>query len=770
MTQPQAAAMAPTQARLVEADLTASLYRLAPPGLVISLLNAVVVAAALGVVVDPVASWIWLAAFALVLALRGLLVLAHRRRPQALTPRDWARVFTLGAWATGAAWGASVLLIPADSLAYQVFVAFVLAGMVAGAIPSLSPHLPAYIGYELAAIGPLVLRMAEIGGQLPYAMLVMVLLFALFMAGNARSYHRSLVRNLELGYANAALVASLTAEQDRILHLNADLGREVAERQAAQHALLQAKEQAEAANVAKSQFVANMSHEIRTPMVGVIGMLDMLADTGLTHEQKGLVEIVHHSAEGLLTIINDILDFSKIEAGKLDLEEIPFDARFVAEEVAALFTPGARSRHLDLTCFIHPGARTRVIGDPTRLRQVLTNILGNAVKFTRQGSVVLHVSEVQGMDDRVRLRCEVKDTGIGMTAASVANLFSPFHQADGATTRRFGGTGLGLAISRNLVELMHGSIGVESTPGLGSTFWFEIPYPAQTDQTGESAPAALHGVSMLAVDDSQAKLHVIGHYLRSWGVDCETTDSGEQALTRLRAAAQGGRPFAVAVLDMQMPEMDGPALARLIRADPEIAQTHLVLISSFSPSTEDHRAEGFDACLGRPVRQSVLRDVLLDVLAGRTHGAPLTLDAEIATGPVRKESAGTTPECVRTAGRILVAEDNPVNQKVALGMLRRLGFQGDIANNGREAVERAAAEPYVLILMDVQMPEMDGFEASRALRRSPPAGRHVPIIAMTANAMSGDRELCLAAGMDDYLAKPVKLDQLRATLDRWLAA
>jgi CheY-like chemotaxis protein len=374
------------------------------------------------------------------------------------------------------------------------------------------------------------------------------------------------------------------------------------------------------------------------------------------------------------------------------------------------------------------------------------------------------------MDDRVRLRCEVKDTGIGMTAASVANLFSPFHQADGATTRRFGGTGLGLAISRNLVELMHGSIGVESTPGLGSTFWFEIPYPAQTDQTGESAPAALHGVSMLAVDDSQAKLHVIGHYLRSWGVDCETTDSGEQALTRLRAAAQGGRPFAVAVLDMQMPEMDGPALARLIRADPEIAQTHLVLISSFSPSTEDHRAEGFDACLGRPVRQSVLRDVLLDVLAGRTHGAPLTLDAEIATGPVRKESAGTTPECVRTAGRILVAEDNPVNQKVALGMLRRLGFQGDIANNGREAVERAAAEPYVLILMDVQMPEMDGFEASRALRRSPPAGRHVPIIAMTANAMSGDRELCLAAGMDDYLAKPVKLDQLRATLDRWLAA
>ncbi len=744
----------------IAADLTAMLYDLAIPGLVITLLNALLVATGLSFVADPAASWTWFGAVALVFLARVGLVLAHRARPEGATPATWELRFAAGAWVMGAVWGVAILIIPEEAIAYQVFLAFVLAGMVAGAIPSLSPYLPAYLGYQIAAVAPLAWRMAEIGGHLPWSMLVMVVLFSLFMATTARGYHRTLVRTLELGYANADLVASLTGEKARIEALNADLSREIAEREAVQQALVLAKEQAEAANLAKGQFVANMSHEIRTPMVGVLGMLDMLGDTGLSTEQAGLVEIARNSADGLLVIINDILDFAKIEAGKLDMESIPFDARTIAEEVATLFTAGAQSRRLDLTCFVAPQAQTRVIGDPTRLRQVLTNLMGNAIKFTHQGSVVLQASESPGAPGN-GLRFDIRDTGIGMTQTQMAKLFMPFQQADGGTNRRYGGSGLGLAITKHLVELMGGRIAVESTPGAGSRFTLNIPFEPQPDQAAEPTPEPLRGTRMLAVDDNPVNLDVVGHYLRSWGVECDTAAGANEALDRLRQAAQAHRPFAVAVLDMQMPDVDGLALARLIKADSGIAATRLVLVSSMGPMTDACRAAGFDACLGKPIRQTVLRDVLLGVLAA----APAPLVPPLSPAQDRRVPE---PRPTKPQGRILLAEDNPVNQKVALGMLRRLGLEADLVANGRAAVERATAKPYDLILMDVQMPEMDGFEATRALRRDPPPGSQIPIIAMTANAMSGDRERCLEAGMDDYLAKPVKLDQLRSMIERWM--
>jgi len=543
---------------------------------------------------------------------------------------------------------------------------------------------------------------------------------------------------------------------------------------------------AQAATHAKSSFLAMMSHEIRTPMNGVIGMTSLLLDTKQTAEQREYTETVRRSGEHLLDIINDILDFSKIEAGKLDLEVIDFDLRTLVEDVVALLADRASAKGLELGTLVQAHVPTAVRGDPGRLRQILTNLVSNAIKFTAQGDVTVRVgldeSAGVGQGETVVLRFEVNDTGIGLTPAQCANLFQPFSQADDSTTRKYGGTGLGLAICKQLVELMQGTIGVESTPGQGASFWFTAQLMRQRVSTVPPPPswAILRNRRVLIVDDNVTNRTILEQQVLAHGMLPESVADGKQALARLRTAVETGAPFEVAIVDMQMPGMDGLEVARRIRADPAMAAVRLVMLTSlgYRGAAQAAQAAGFSAFLMKPVRQAHLYDCLCMVV----NGAPPLPDA---VAPLITRHTVTEANASQM-GHVLVVEDNIVNQKVAAKMLECEGYRVDVVANGREAVEAVSRMAYALVFMDCQMPEMDGYEATRAIRQQEAMGmgpevhkgeegsglsshvsRHVPIIAMTANAMQGDRQLCLEAGMDDYVAKPVRREDLKAVLARW---
>ncbi len=565
-------------------------------------------------------------------------------------------------------------------------------------------------------------------------------------------------------------VSAWTVQVGESRQMNA-LMRDVTGRKQVEQALTEAREQAIEASRLKSEFLATMSHEIRTPMNGVIGLAGLMLATDLDPDQRRYSEGIRTAGNALLNVINDILDFSKVESGKIALDDADFDLLVLVEDVVELVAEPARAKGLELVGYCHPELPLALRGDPARLRQVLLNLASNAVKFTEQGEVVVRAEPVEADrlageaapdGNRVWIRFAVIDTGIGIAAQDRDRMFDAFSQADASTTRRFGGTGLGLAICRRLVEAMGGRIGLESELGTGSTFWCEVPL--RTQAPGGTAARLrrddLSGLRVLIVDNNATNRLILSEQLRAWRMSADAVDSGQTALAALRAATERGRPYDVALLDLAMPTMDGLELGRQIADDPGVAAVHLVLLTSGLPVDADAAAQaGIAASLTKPVHQSELYDCLARIMT--THEPTPVPAAAAPLGAAPPD--GATP----ARGRVLLAEDNSINQQVAAAMLQKLGYAVDLATDGFGAVDLFDRQPYDAVLMDCQMPGMDGFDATRELRRREGGQRHTTIIALTASALAEDRDRCLAAGMDDYLSKPIMPDGLAAVLDRW---
>ncbi|HXE83543.1 MAG TPA: response regulator [Gemmatimonadales bacterium] len=673
----------------------------------------------------------WVAAVLLTAATRAAwLFVATRGTRTARAVRTGVRItVTLLALAWGVG-GALVLpLVPVETTA---LILVVLAGIIASALTTLAADPLSLRGFLAGIALPVFAALAISERSNDLAAAVVVAIFTLGMAIVARRAHITLVEHLRVT-ARLAISEEAAKRAEAVMRDARDLAERVAH--------------------ARSTFLANMSHEIRTPMNAVLGFVELILDTELSVEQRRALELVRSSSEALLMILNDILDYSKIEAEHLELESIPFDLSKVVHATASLLAVRAREKHLELLAEVAPDVPRAVRGDPTRLRQVLMNLIGNAVKFTEEGEVVVSVN-ASIREGQAQVRFAVRDTGIGIAPENLASVFQEFTQADSTMTRRYGGTGLGLAISQRLVRLMGGQLAVESAIGTGSVFSFTLPFPVEEAPHRPTGVATLTGRRMLIVDDNQSNRRILREMLGAEGVAVDEAATATEGLDAIRRAVQRKTPYDLAILDVQMPDMDGFTLAEAVRKEKAIKRTNLLMLTSAGQRGDGERcrALGIRGYLTKPMSRADLLEALGAVLAESER----TETPEVVTRHTIAESRRTL--------RVLLAEDNAVNQQVAVAMLVKRGHEVHVTGNGREALEAVRQRDYDVVLMDIQMPEMDGFEATAAIRALD-KGKTLPIIGLTAHALSGERERCLARGMTEYLAKPFKAHELFALVE-----